>query len=85
MLNRCMITLIRGLNSKFPCPVCLVPGDELTNLSTNFPLRTTSEMRQIYESSLDPDLSAAQREEILKSYGLRGVEVKFEHHFCGQH
>lgn len=72
-LPRCMISLIRGLNSKFPCPVCLVPGDKLTDLSTDYPLRTTAEMENVYKSSVA--MNAAGSEELLKNYGLRAVSV----------
>ena len=72
-LPRCMISLIRGLNSKFPCPVCLVPGDKLTDLSTDYPLRTTLDMEDIYKSAVA--MNAADSEELLKNYGLRAVSV----------
>ncbi|EDR03927.1 uncharacterized protein LACBIDRAFT_306610 [Laccaria bicolor S238N-H82] len=58
---------------KFPCPVCLVPGDQLVNLSTDFPLRTSSEMERIYQST--KDLNIGQTDEILKAFGLRDVEA----------
>jgi len=58
---RCVITLIRGLNSKFPCPVCLVPGDQLVNLSTDFPLCTSSEMEKIYQSTKDLNIMKFSR------------------------
>lgn len=74
--DRCVIALIRGVNSKFPCPVCLVPGDQLINLSTDFPLRISSEMKKIHEST--KELNIGQTDEILKAFGLRDVEVRVE-------
>jgi hypothetical protein len=68
-----MISLIRGINSKFPCPVCLVPGDKLTDLSTDYPLRTTAEMENVYKSSVT--MNAVGSEELLKNYGLCAVSV----------
>ena len=53
--------------------MCLVPGDQLVNLSTDFPLRTSSEMEKIYQST--KDLNIGQTDEILKAFGLRDVEV----------
>lgn len=68
------MALIRGLNSHFPCPVCLVPGDKLSDLSISHPLRTTETMRAVYETANEAN-TAADKEAILKEYSLRGVEV----------
>ena len=67
------MTLIRGLGSKAPCPVCLVPGDQLTNLSETFEQRTKENMQKIYEDA--KELNAMDKEELLKTFGLREVEV----------
>jgi hypothetical protein len=72
---RCIMALIRGFGSYAPCPVCLIPGDQLTNLSTNFPLRTKEQMIKYYQDAQDPDLNAVEKEQILKDIGLRNVEV----------
>lgn len=76
------MALIRGFGSYAPCPVCLIPGDQLANLSINFPLRTKESMIKYYQDAQDPDLNASEREQILKGIGLRDVEVhrlvKFE-------
>jgi Plavaka transposase len=71
--NRCTIALIRGINSKFPCPICLVPGDQLTNLTDKFTLRTTESMKNVYDEA--QLLNATEREKLLKEYGLRNVKV----------
>jgi hypothetical protein len=68
------MALIRGINSHFPCPVCLVPAEKLSDLSLSFPLRTTETMRAVYETANKAD-SAAEKEAILKEYGLRDVKV----------
>ena len=68
------MTLIRGLQSYAPCPVCLVPWDKLTNLSVNYELRTKDRMQEVYNEA--QSLNAAEKEELLKSYGLRDVEVR---------
>ncbi|KAG1797825.1 uncharacterized protein HD556DRAFT_1431036 [Suillus plorans] len=36
----CIMSLIRGVMGKFPCPICLVPRAELHNLLKTWPLRT---------------------------------------------
>ncbi|KIJ99858.1 hypothetical protein K443DRAFT_8115 [Laccaria amethystina LaAM-08-1] len=73
--EQCVIALIRGINSKFPCPVCLIPGDQLANLSSDFPLRFSSDMEKIYKSTIG--LGASETEETLKNVGLRDVENVF--------
>ena len=71
---RCVMALIRGINSHFPCPVCLVPAEKLFDLSITFPLRTTETMRAVYETANEAG-SVADKEAILKEYGLRDVKV----------
>jgi hypothetical protein len=67
------MTLIRGLGSKSPCPICLIPRDQLTNLSETFERRTKENMWKIYEDA--KVLNATDKEELLKTFGLREVEV----------
>ena len=45
------MALIRGIGSSTPCPVCLVPSNQLSNLSVSFPLRTKETMKERYERS----------------------------------
>ncbi|KAF9536999.1 hypothetical protein CPC08DRAFT_590148, partial [Agrocybe pediades] len=73
--EQCIMAAIRGLNSLFPCPVCLVPEAELCNLSRVSSRRTTDHMRSIYEES--QLMNAKQREKHLISYGLRNVQNVF--------
>jgi len=68
------MALIRGINSHFPCPVCLVPGEKLSDLSLTFPLRTTEKMKAVYEEA-NKLPSVAEKEAILKEFGLRDVKV----------
>jgi len=69
------MALIRGLGSHAPCPICLVPGDELANLSDDFELRSTSSMEEVYKAS--KDMSAAESETAFKALGLRDIEVLY--------
>ena len=68
------MTLIRGLRSYAPCPVCLVPGNKLADLSETFELRTKGKMREIFEQARE--LNAMDKDELLKEYGLRDIEVR---------
>ncbi|KAG2140569.1 hypothetical protein DEU56DRAFT_870910 [Suillus clintonianus] len=68
--EQCMMSLIRGLQCKCPCPVCLVPLDELHNLSKEFPIRSAKDA----QAALDVyGHNRTQGEEILKGLGLRPV------------
>ncbi|KAF8900821.1 hypothetical protein CPB84DRAFT_1815310 [Gymnopilus junonius] len=79
--EQCVMALIHGLQSYAPCPVCLIPGDELSNLSQAFELRTVEKMKQIYQEA--QKMNAASKEELLKKYGLRDVENTFwDMHLC---
>ncbi|KAI9457933.1 hypothetical protein HD554DRAFT_2141172 [Boletus coccyginus] len=69
-----MMTLIRGAKGKCPCPMCLVPLKELSNLSTTFPTRTISQAIKGYQAYLK---KKSQGEEILKALGLQPVENVF--------
>lgn len=70
----------RGFGGKKPCPVCLVPQDELSNLTGNWELCTWESMKGVFEeaSGMTRKMDA---EDLLKSYGLRKVEVRV---FCSK-
>ncbi|KAF9470163.1 hypothetical protein BDN70DRAFT_821696, partial [Pholiota conissans] len=75
--EQCVMALIRGTGSLYPCPVCLVPNEELSNLQPQNPwdCRTTQNMKKIYEEA--QLLSEENKEALLKSVGLRDVENVF--------
>lgn len=74
---RCFMTLIRGVNALFPCPVCLVPKDMLWKMAETFPLRTTESMKAVFEGAQNCRL-AEEKDDLLKSSGLRDVQVRFK-------
>jgi hypothetical protein len=67
-----MMSLIRGHSSKCPCPVCLVPLDELHDLSKLFLLRSQTEALEALATWAE---NRARGEEILKKLGLRPVDM----------
>ncbi|KAG2132824.1 uncharacterized protein EDB93DRAFT_1242892 [Suillus bovinus] len=74
--EQCMMSLIRGVQCKCPCPVCLVPLNELSDLSKTFAIRTAKDAQDalaVYKRS------KTQGEELLKSLGLRAVERDLNH------
>ncbi|TFK18308.1 hypothetical protein FA15DRAFT_603515, partial [Coprinopsis marcescibilis] len=74
--EQCVMAAIRGTNSKCPCPICLVPQEELNQLSKRYTLRTTAEMKQVYDDSQEC-WTQAERNTTLMKYGLRDVENVF--------
>ncbi|KAK0488236.1 hypothetical protein EDD18DRAFT_1359684 [Armillaria luteobubalina] len=69
--EHCMMTLIRGVNSAYPCPVCLVPNAKLQDILEVYIPRTTEEMQELYDRAED------EGEEILDKVSLRNVENVF--------
>ncbi|KAK0471916.1 hypothetical protein IW261DRAFT_1424721 [Armillaria novae-zelandiae] len=69
--EHCMMTLIRGVHSACPCPVCLVPDKNLMDITEVYPLRTTENMQKCYHQAQEVE------DDILKSSGLRNVKNVF--------
>jgi hypothetical protein len=68
------MTLIRGVQGLYPCPVCLVPWDQLSDLSVRHVLRTAEQTQGILREA-DAAQTRGAAEELLKDYGLRDVKV----------
>ncbi|KAG1768576.1 hypothetical protein EV702DRAFT_1181923 [Suillus placidus] len=62
-----VMALIHSLMGKFPCPICLVPRDELYKTSNIYPLRTSAESTTL-----------EAREQILSSESLRDIDNSFD-------
>ena len=67
------MSLIRGLGSQYPCPICLVSEDDLSDMLKPITLRTTEAMQRAYMEA--QKLPQSQRDDALKTLGLRDVEV----------
>ncbi|KAF9554728.1 hypothetical protein CPC08DRAFT_696425 [Agrocybe pediades] len=74
--EQCFMALNRGNKANFPCPVCLVPKDSIPDLSKTFDLRTNKSMEEAYNRSAQ-GMNATDREELLKSLGIRDVKNMF--------
>ncbi|KAH7903322.1 hypothetical protein BJ138DRAFT_1020830, partial [Hygrophoropsis aurantiaca] len=72
--EQCVMALIRGFGGKCPCPVCLVPEDELFDHSKTHPLRTIDGVQELL-ALYDQDRAAG--EELLKKQGLRPIANVF--------
>ncbi|KZS99987.1 uncharacterized protein LAESUDRAFT_718389 [Laetiporus sulphureus 93-53] len=69
------MALIRGMNSRCCCPICLVPTEKLMDLHLDFPLRTAADSRAIVKAA--QTMKREEANELLKIYGLRPVENVF--------
>ncbi|KAK0465700.1 hypothetical protein IW261DRAFT_1553974 [Armillaria novae-zelandiae] len=49
--EHCMMTLIHGVHSACPCPVCLVPDRKLMDITEVYPLQTTENMQKCYHQA----------------------------------
>ncbi|KAF7371708.1 hypothetical protein MVEN_00027300 [Mycena venus] len=71
---------IRNSQANHPCPSCLISHDDLHKLSLIADIRTSASMQRIFAKA--SMLTATQREELLKSYGLHFFELflwRFDH------
>ncbi|KAJ7822940.1 hypothetical protein B0H13DRAFT_2241567 [Mycena leptocephala] len=66
----CVMALIRGLTSMYPCPICFVPWQEQSDLSTEHPHRIAEDSKRLIQEARAMR-TAAEREELLKDHGLR--------------
>lgn len=70
---RSIMTLIRGVGSTHPCPVCLVPEDSQSQLQTDWPRRKAEDAQTVVWNK---SLNLSQKDELLKTKGLRNIEVR---------
>ncbi|KAJ6559581.1 hypothetical protein B0H19DRAFT_1069323 [Mycena capillaripes] len=72
----CVMSLIRGLQGYYPCPMCFVPHDAQSDLSSEHPLRTDKGSEQIITEARALR-TPGEREEMLKGRVLRNVNNAF--------
>jgi hypothetical protein len=68
------MSLIRRIMSLWPCPIYLVPRDELWDTSKSYPRRTSDESQAIVATARGKD-TMEEKDEVLKEYGLCDVDV----------
>ncbi|KAG1785490.1 uncharacterized protein HD556DRAFT_1249795, partial [Suillus plorans] len=72
--EQAVMALICGLMGKFPCPICLIPRDELSNTLKVYPLRTCTGTKELLARARESTTLEA-REQILSSQSLRDVNI----------
>ena len=68
------MALIRGVMSNFPCPICLIPREQISNFPDPYPLRTRENVVATLEKARSQQ-SAEEKEAILAAEGLRNIDV----------
>jgi hypothetical protein len=71
---RSIMTLIRGVQGLYPCPVCLIPWDLQSDMSCRHELRTAEQTQGLLQEA-DNMQTREAAENLLKDYGLRDVKV----------
>jgi len=72
------MSLIRGFGGLFPCPICLVPADELFEHNEDgYEWRTMASSQQVVKDA-NSMARVTARNQLLKNSGLHGIEV----HIC---
>jgi hypothetical protein len=67
------MALIRGLRGLCPCPKCLVPKDQLSDLTQHHLLRTGQGVKDLFVEAAN--LGAVDKDNLLKEQGLHDIEV----------
>ena len=68
------MSLIRGGMGLFPCPICLVPKNELSKYDSQWRKRTGEEAQRLLDNALAKG-TLHEREEILQGWSLRPIQV----------
>ncbi len=71
---RCFMSLIKGVGSLFPCPICLVPSESLMKVWEDFELRTGDKALLILADAQSQS-TVKSREAVLSKWSLRPVAV----------
>ncbi|KAK1227009.1 hypothetical protein PQX77_009971 [Marasmius sp. AFHP31] len=74
--EQCVMCLIRGIKSGYPCPKCMVARDEMSNLSKTWAARTAAETTEVLNEVINLQ-KKAQQEGLLKDHSLRLAQNTF--------
>ena len=74
--SRAVMALICGVMSNFPCPICLIPREEISKFPNLYPLHTSDNVAATSEKARSQQL-AEEKERILAAEGLRDVDVSY--------
>ncbi|KAI6023687.1 hypothetical protein BKA83DRAFT_4052766, partial [Pisolithus microcarpus] len=72
--EQCMMLLIHGHTGKCPCPVCLVPLEELHDISRTYPMHSVEQAQHVLHIYRH---KCSEGEKVLKALGLWPVDNIF--------
>nr|GAT48876.1 predicted protein [Mycena chlorophos] len=70
----CVMTLIRGLRARYPCPICYVKQEDQLDYSIEAERRTSAKSQEVYREAQSKEMKK-DAESLLKDHGLRAVKV----------
>lgn len=68
------MSLNRGTGGHLPCPICLAPKEQLSDVSRTWPLRDAVQTQNILKDARAFE-RAQERESLLSLHGLRDIDV----------
>ncbi|KAG2159901.1 uncharacterized protein EDB93DRAFT_1237159 [Suillus bovinus] len=74
--ERSVVSLTRGIMSLWPCPICLVPRNDLWDTSKSYRWRTSKESQAVINAARAKE-TFEEREELLKEQALCLIENAF--------
>ncbi|KAI5992667.1 hypothetical protein EDD15DRAFT_2388187 [Pisolithus albus] len=74
--EQAVMALVRGVKSNFPCPVCLIPRDDISKFPAQCKLRTSAGVIKVLQEARSQE-TTEKREQILMQQGLRDVDNAF--------
>ncbi|KAF7302767.1 hypothetical protein HMN09_00911800 [Mycena chlorophos] len=72
----CVMTLIRGLRARYPCPICYVKQEDQLDYSIEAERRTSAKSQEVYREAQSKEMKK-DAESLLKDHGLRAVKNVF--------
>ncbi|KIK25431.1 hypothetical protein PISMIDRAFT_9624 [Pisolithus microcarpus 441] len=74
--EQAVMALIHGIKSNFPCPICLIPHDHISDFPAQCELWTSKNILKVLEDACSQD-TQEKKEQILIQQGLRDVDSAF--------
>ncbi|KAI6028057.1 hypothetical protein BKA83DRAFT_4462579 [Pisolithus microcarpus] len=74
--EQAVMALIRGVKSNFPCPICLIPCNHISDFPAQFELQTSKNIVKVLEDTCSQD-TQEKKEQILIQQGLHDVDSTF--------
>ncbi|KAI6157711.1 hypothetical protein BKA82DRAFT_131015 [Pisolithus tinctorius] len=74
--EQAVMALMRGVMSNYPCPICLIPREEISKFPTDCERRTSENVFKTLQEARSQN-RADHKEQILAKQGLRDVDSAF--------